>query len=94
MTPQIKQEVIKMLIAIFENAIDIEESKPQKSNEQVPVEMLTIRECTQVISGLSEHAVRKLVAQEKIPYIRVGEGKRGKVLISKAALMEYLKITA
>lgn len=93
MTPQIKHEVIKMLIAILENAIDIEESNPQKSNEQVPVEMLTIKECTQVVRGLSEHTVRKLVTQEKVPYIRVGEGKRGKVLIPKVALLEYLKIS-
>ena len=33
---------------------------------------------------------RQLVAQEKIPYIRTGQGKRGEILISRAALLEYL----
>ena len=53
--------------------------------------MLTIKECTQAVSGLSEHTVRQLVAQKKIPYIRTGQGKRGKILISKTALLDYLE---
>ena len=56
--------------------------------------MLTIKECAEAVSGLSEHTIRQLVAQEKIPYIRTGQGKRGKILINKAALLEYLKKTA
>ena len=62
-----------------------------ENKSSAPVEMLTIKECTQAVSGLSEHTVRQLVAQKKIPYIRTGQGKRGKILISKAALLEYLK---
>lgn len=93
MTSQAKYELISKVIELLESSITIEGSESKESSD-APIEMLTIRECTQVINGLSEHAVRKLVAQEKIPYTRVGEGKRGKVLIPKAALMEYLKITA
>lgn len=59
------------------------------SNPAKPVEMLTIKECSEAVKGLSEHTVRQLVAQEKIPYIRTGQGKRGKILISRAALLEY-----
>jgi excisionase family DNA binding protein len=56
--------------------------------------MLTIKECAEAVTGLSEHTIHQLVAQEKIPYIRTGKGKRGKILISKAALLEYLGITS
>ena len=54
-----------------------------------PVEMLTIKECTDVIHGLSEHTVRQLVAQDKVKYVRTGQGKRGKILVNKADLMNY-----
>ena len=49
--------------------------------------MLTIKECTEAVKGLSEHTIRKLIAQEKLPYIRTGEGKRGKILINKDDLL-------
>ncbi|MCM1166152.1 MAG: helix-turn-helix domain-containing protein [Ruminococcus sp.] len=51
---------------------------PPPNNEQI--EMLTIKECAQQISGLSEHTVRQLVHQNKLPHIRTGQGKRGKSL--------------
>lgn len=62
------------------------------NNDQV--EMLTIKECAQQISGLSEHTVRQLVLQNKLPHIRTGQGKCGKILIPKSALLEYLKSAA
>ena len=37
------------------------------------MEMLTVKECTEAVKGLSEHTVRKLVTQGKIHYIRTGE---------------------
>ena len=56
-----------------------------------PVEMLTVRECTEVIQGLSEHTVRQLVVQGKVKSIRTGEGKRGKILVNKADLISYFQ---
>ena len=53
------------------------------------VEMLTIKESADLISGLSEHTVRKLVAQGKVKSVRTGEGERGKILVNKADLIEY-----
>ena len=52
--------------------------------------MLTVHEAAQTIKGLSEHTVRQLVAQGKVPSIRTGAGVKGKILIPKAALLEYL----
>lgn len=89
-----QQEAIRMAIAILESVLEdeiVEESKPTAN---ASVEMLTIRECVEKFPGLSEHTVRKLVKQDKIRYIRTGEGKRGKILIPKPAILEYLKITA
>ena len=55
------------------------------------MEMLTIKECTGVIQGLSEHTVRQLVAQEKVKSVRTGEGKCGKILVNKADLVAYFQ---
>ena len=53
------------------------------------VEMLTIKECTEVIQGLSEHTIRQLVKQGKVKSVRTGEGKNGKILVNKADLIAY-----
>ena len=54
--------------------------------------MLTIKECTEVVRGLSEHTVRQLVAQGKVKYIRTGQGKRGKILINKEELLKVFEV--
>ena len=82
-----KTEIIAQIVALLSQLV---ESGDEKKNESAavsaaaPVEMLTIKECAEAVTGLSEHTIRQLVAQEKIPYIRTGKGKRGKMLISKA----------
>ena len=86
---EIMAKIVALLSQLIENENDTQKEKPPERPAE-PVEMLTIKECTQAVSGLSEHTVRQLVAQKKIPYIRTGQGKRGKILISKAALLEYL----
>ena len=57
--------------------------------QDTPTEMLTIHEAAQTVKGLSEHTVRQLVAQGKVPSIRTGAGVNGKILIPKAALLDY-----
>lgn len=77
--------MIDELIALQEsiNGKDEKGVAPQK------VELLTIKESADLISGLSEHTVRKLVAQGKVKSVRTGEGERGKILVNKADLIEY-----
>lgn len=95
MTAKSKQEFIKNLVDLLDGMIEVEEEVSSKDTLPTPPELLTIRECSQAITGLTEHAIRRLVAQGKIKHIRVGEnGKRGKILIYKAALLKYLRITA
>ena len=97
MTIKQKNNLIAEIIALLEKSIVVDEEnpKPQICNAQSqPLEMFTVKECSQVISGLSEHTVRQWVAQGLIPYIRTGKGKRGKILISKSALLKYLDSAA
>ena len=93
MTRKTKQELIAQIVTMLGAMIEADDEQVQTVTEQkssAPVEMLTVKECTEAVKGLSEHTVRQLVAQEKIPFIRTGQGKRGKILVSKAGLLEYL----
>ena len=83
---------------MFDELIALQESlkreainAPIKPESDAPksVEMLTIKESAELISGLSEHTVRRLVARGKVKSVRTGEGERGKILVNKADLIEY-----
>ena len=87
-----KSEIMAEIIALIGQLANDEDDKApveQKPAANNPVEMLTIKECTGVIHGLSEHTVRQLIAQGKLPSIRTGQGVRGKILINKADLLAY-----
>lgn len=90
MTLQEKKELIKALGVFLETTIETEELQPVKSAEDETIEMLTIKECKEVAKGLSEHAIRQLVIQGKIPCLRVGKSKRGKILIAKKDFLNFL----
>lgn len=97
MTLKQKNDLIAEITALLEKSIVVDEEnlKPQVCTAQSqPLEMLTVKECSQVISGLSEHTVRQWITQGLIPYIRTGKGKRGKILISKSALLKFLDSAA
>ncbi len=96
MTMRNKQELIQQVVNLLNALIEVEElpTAPPTTSINEQVEMLTIKECAQQISGLSEHTVRQLVLQNKLPHIRTGQGKRGKILIPKSALLDYLKTAA
>ena len=95
MTYRNKQELIQQVVRLLNDLIEVEEqTPPQPAPDNRPIEMLTIKECAQAVAGLSEHTIRQLVLQNKLPHIRTGQGKRGKILIPKSALLEYLKTAA
>ena len=83
-----RQQLIAAITTAIEKVCGDEDKSEVK--EDKPTEMLTIHEAAQTIKGLSEHTVRQLVAQGKVPSIRTGAGKNGKILIPKAALLDYL----
>lgn len=91
MTLKEKENLISQFIVFMNNI-------PSECDADIPVvekpdkvELLTIKECTKLIDGLSECTIHQLVAQGKIPHIRSGVGKRGKILIPKATLIGYFK---
>ncbi len=83
--------MLDQLVALQESIEKEEGASSNMTNTVKPekVEMLTIKESADLISGLSEHTVRKLVAQGKVKSVRTGEGERGKILVNKADLIEY-----
>ena len=85
-----KREIAEKIKELLSRLISDDEPQEIK-RENKPLEMLTIKECAETISGLSEHTIRQLVAQNKIPFIRTGQGKRGKILINKSALLDFLE---
>ena len=92
MTQQEKQKLLAQ-IAVLLDSIPIEkEIKPTEKVSEKP-QLLTIKECAAEISGLSEHTVRMLIAQGKLPHIINGAGKRGKILVNRADLFKFFGST-
>lgn len=90
MTITEKNKIIDNIMSLLIQLTNEEDVAATNENSKF-VEMLTIKECTAVVHGLSEHTVRQLVAQDKVKYIRTGEGKRGKILVNKADLLKYFE---
>ncbi|MBP5605485.1 MAG: hypothetical protein J6X60_08080, partial [Ruminiclostridium sp.] len=42
-----------------------------------PMEMLTIKECTELVKGLTSNTIRKLIARGEIECVRAGCGTNG-----------------
>lgn len=89
MTTNRKNELIAQLVSILSEIIETNDSEQVAEVTSNAVEVLTIKECTEAVKGLSEHTVRKLIAQGKLPYMRAGDGQRGKMLINKSDLLAY-----
>lgn len=82
---KIADQIMSLLIQLTNDNDEVPE--PDKK----PVEMLTVKECCKKVRGLSENTVRKLVAQNKVKFVRTGEGRRGKILVNKADLISYFQ---
>ena len=90
-----KQQIISQIAQLIEQLIEAQPSEPAPQSiieKDKPLEMLTVKECAELVTGLSEHTVRQLVAQKKVAYVRAGSGVRGKIMVSKASLLNYLGV--
>ena len=88
-----KTEIIAQIVALLSQLVENEDNQKNESAEvsaATSVEMLTIKECVKEIPGLRENTIRQLVNQGKLPHIRTGRGKNGKILIAKSALFDYI----
>ena len=90
--PTERTREILQQITVLLNSLNESETEP-KETKQEKVEMLTVRECSEVIKGLNEYTVRQLIARKEIPSVRTGQGKNGKILVPKAALLSYFNGT-
>lgn len=52
-----------------------------------PMEMLTIKECTELVKGLTSNTIRKMIARGELECVRAGCGTNGKILIPKANIV-------
>ena len=92
MTHNEKREIISAINTILEIILKVDEVRtpepiiPKEEKENIPTEMLTIKECSALVPGLAVYAVRMLVKENKIKHIKCGK----KTLISKASLLDYL----
>ena len=97
MTNERKTEIIGLMKDLLtelekdvETPVSIEKPEPEPEPARPSkVEMLTIKECADVIQGLSEHTVRHLVKQGKVRSFRTGKGRSGKILVNKEDLIAY-----
>ncbi len=96
MTLRQKNEIIAEVVSLLDKIIIVDDNpKPQISvTQNSVVEMLIIKECTEVVNGLSEYTIRQLVKQNKIKFVRSGAGQNGKILICKSSLLKFLNGTA
>ena len=97
MTIAEKREIVNTIINLLLQLTAEEEVQEQPATSSKPVKapaqsvrMLTIKECTALIEGISEHSIRMLIAQGKIKAFRTGEGVRGKYLVNKESLLSYV----
>ena len=93
MTKQEKQKLLVQFAAILDSIpIENESKHLEISQTRDKPKLLTIKECTKEIDGLSEHTIRQLITRNELPYIRSGAGKRGKILVNRADLLNFFGI--
>ena len=68
MTSEQKSYLISQLSFLLDQMVDTPEE--QKAVKDGPREMLTLQECTEVIKGVSAHAIRVLIAKGEIQALR------------------------
>lgn len=59
--------------------------------KQIDVPVMWSKKQTKKETGLSDFTISHLVRSGKIKYIRLGVGKRGKILINAQSLCEYMR---
>ncbi len=92
MTAREKAMLITKITEWLEQELHTDDAAPVTSVRSIeqPAELITLKECTELVKGLSEHTVRQLAVQGFIPSIRTGTGRSSKILINKAALLRYV----
>ncbi|MDE7287880.1 MAG: helix-turn-helix domain-containing protein [Oscillospiraceae bacterium] len=86
-----KEILTQIMMLVTEMAEDDSDTPVTAEPKPEKVELLTIKECAELIPGLSVNTIRELEKQGKIESIRAGKGIRGKILIYKDSLLKLKK---
>lgn len=89
MTQERKNAIVDDIMALLIQLTD--EETTQETTRKKPVEMLTIKECTQAVKGLSEHTVRQLVAQTRSNTFVLVKANVEKFLLIRKNFSKFLK---
>ena len=97
MTMEKKKEIISHINIILNEILlsdeeVISQRKQSRKNMIERADMVTIRECAKTLDNVSEYTIRKLVNQDKIPHIRIGDETNAKILICKSDVIDYLDL--
>ncbi|MBO6229675.1 MAG: DNA-binding protein [Ruminiclostridium sp.] len=73
-------------------SVNISETVTAQAEQKVSVpdgtmEMLTIKECTELVKGLTSNTIRNMIARGELECVRAGCGTNGKILIQKANII-------
>ena len=93
MTAREKAMLITKITEWRERELYTDDTVPAQSSltkPEQPAELLTLKECTELVKGLSEHTVRQLAVQGIIPSIRTGTGRSSKILVNKSSLLNFV----
>lgn len=85
---QFIRNVCELLAEIIHTPEEIAEKEDVSSNDKV--EMLTVKECSELMRGVAVSTIYKMVRKKKLPCARVGVGETGRILIPKSAVLKYL----
>lgn len=88
MTSEQKSLIISQISLLLDQMVEAP-AEPKAPVKDGPREMLTLQECTEVIKGVSAHAIRVLIAKGEIQALRVGESSRARILVPKDSLLAY-----
>ena len=80
MTNAKREEIIAAMSSLLEQLDDSEPPKAGSTPTPDKVEMLTIKECTEVVKGLNEYTVRQLMPTRKSPPSERGKASVGRYL--------------
>ena len=92
MTKLRQKEILTQIMMLVTEMVEDDSDTPVTSEPKPEkVELLTVKECAELIPGLSVNTIRELEKQGKIESIRAGKGIRGKILIYKDSLLKLKK---
>lgn len=81
-----RDDILKGIALLLDGMVD----EKRENTVEDKCRMLTVRECSQMVEGLSEHTIRQLIKRGELSAIRTGRGQNGKMLVPEKALIEYI----